>query len=99
MITRISRDTLINDGRVSIIGLNDYKEYLDPNAYTSEQEYMSMYIEARINFFFGLSYTEFLSNPIDRILTMHRVGKKETEKQSATMQGIANQLGDLNNGL
>lgn len=99
MITRISIDTLINDNGVDILKLNDFKDYLNPVIYTSEQEYMSMYIESRINHFFGLSFTEFLNNPIDRILTMHSLGKKESDKQTSTMQGIADQIGDLNNEL
>lgn len=99
MINRISIDSLINDIIPNILNLNDFKDYLNPMIYTSEQEYMSMYIEARINYFFGLSITEFLSSPIDRIISMHALGKKETEKQSSTIQGITNQLGDMNNGL
>jgi hypothetical protein len=99
MINRISIDTLINDGAIDILKLNDFKQYLNPTIYTSEYEYMSMYIESRINYFFGLSFVEFLNNPIDRMLSMHSLGKKETEKQNSTVQGIANQIGDINNGL
>lgn len=90
---------MINDGNIQVLNLNDFKDYLNPMIYTSEEEYMTMYIEARINYFFGLSFTEYLDSPIDRMITMHTIGKKESEKQNNTMQGIASQIGEFNNGL
>ena len=67
--------------------------------YTSEQEYMTMYIESRVNYYFGLSFLEFIQSPIDRMLLMHKIGKKESENQNNTMRGLADQIGDMNNGL
>ncbi len=58
-----------------------------------------MYIESRINHFFGMSFLEFIHSPIDRMLAMHKIGKKESDTQNNTIRGIADQIGDINNGL
>lgn len=58
-----------------------------------------MYIESRVNYYFGMSFLEFIHSPIDRMLLMHKIGKKESENQNNTMRGLADQIGDMNNGL
>lgn len=90
---------MINDGNINILNIPDFKDYLNPISYTSEEEYMTMYIEAKIHYFFGLSFTAFLETPIDRMMSMYSIGKRESEKQNTSMQGITNQLGELSNGL
>lgn len=60
---------------------------------------MTMYIESRVHYYFGMSFLEFLHSPIDRMLLMHKVGKKESETQNNTVRVLADQIGEINNGL
>lgn len=85
--------------RLDLLTLSNYEKYLDPSNYTSEQEYMIMYIEAKIKNLFGISYDTYINSTIDRIYKLYNIGKLEVSKQNHTLDDLSNELGELANGL
>lgn len=85
--------------RLDLLTLSNYEKYLDPSNYTSEQEYMIMYIEAKIKNLFGISYDTYINSTIDRIHKLYNIGKLEVSKQNHTLDDLSNELGELANGL
>lgn len=84
---------------LDILTLSNYEKYLDPSNYTSEQEYMIMYIEAKIKNLFGISYDTYINSTIDRIHKLYNIGKLEVSKQNHTLDDLSSELGELANGL
>ncbi len=101
MITRAIIKSFVTNTpveEIDLLTINQYEKYLDPNSYTSEQEYMMMYMQARIKNIFGLSFDEYISSPISRMYMMYNIGKKETESQVNTMNGLTNEIGEMIDG-
>ena len=76
----------------SMLSLITYKRYMNPEIYTSYEDYLVMYTQYNIRQNFGLTFIEFINMYIIDIIPMLRVAKKINEEKANTMNDLNKQM-------
>lgn len=95
MIRRLVVESLMFNtpaNHIDLLSISKYKKYLNPEIYTSYENYLIEYTKHNIKQNFGISFLEFINMYIIDIIPMIRVSKRINEEKASSMSDLNKQV-------